>query len=272
MKRDTYADRFLSGQELWGDDFTDEQIQEWFADEREAYADLGSAEPRTPYGYNGINSFLGFRTLPRRRFSHALGVGSSFGEEFLPILHAVDRITILEPSDRLRSTNLQGFPLEYVKPVPSGEMPFEAGAFDLVLCLGVLHHVPNVSRVVGEIGRVLAPGGWVVLREPVVSMGDWRSPRKPGLTLRERGIPRHIFETAVDQAGLSIRSSVFCMSPMTSRIGRAVRRNLYATQTGAFVDRTLAVTTAWNYRYHATRAWQKIRPTNVFITAERRGD
>jgi hypothetical protein len=38
-----FAERYLSGRELWGDDFGAEKIEQWFADEREAYADLGAS-------------------------------------------------------------------------------------------------------------------------------------------------------------------------------------------------------------------------------------
>lgn len=67
------AARYLSGDALWGDDFTPQQIEEWFADEREAYADLGSASScAEAYGSHGLNLQSGYRHLPGRRFAHAL--------------------------------------------------------------------------------------------------------------------------------------------------------------------------------------------------------
>ena len=39
------------------------------------------------------------------------------------------------------------------------EMPFDAGSFDLVYSNGVIHHLPETRRVVGEMHRVLRPGG-----------------------------------------------------------------------------------------------------------------
>lgn len=38
-------------------------------------------------------------------------------------------------------------------------LPFEAGAFDAVIANMMLYHVPDLSRAVGEIHRVLKPGG-----------------------------------------------------------------------------------------------------------------
>lgn len=38
-------------------------------------------------------------------------------------------------------------------------LPFEPGVFDYVVCCDVLEHVDDMDRVVGEIARVLRPGG-----------------------------------------------------------------------------------------------------------------
>jgi SAM-dependent methyltransferase len=38
-------------------------------------------------------------------------------------------------------------------------LPFADGAFDAVVAADVLEHVPDLPRVVRELGRVLAPGG-----------------------------------------------------------------------------------------------------------------
>jgi SAM-dependent methyltransferase len=38
-------------------------------------------------------------------------------------------------------------------------LDFPDGTFDVVYSFGVLHHIPKVEQAVGEIGRVLKPGG-----------------------------------------------------------------------------------------------------------------
>ncbi|HEX2034722.1 MAG TPA: class I SAM-dependent methyltransferase [Chloroflexota bacterium] len=43
-------------------------------------------------------------------------------------------------------------------------LPFRDQAFDAVLCTEVLGHVPEPSRLVGEVGRVLRPGGYLLDR------------------------------------------------------------------------------------------------------------
>ena len=37
---DTHIEIYLSGEKLYGDDFTTEEILEWFKDEKEGYAEL----------------------------------------------------------------------------------------------------------------------------------------------------------------------------------------------------------------------------------------
>jgi ubiquinone/menaquinone biosynthesis C-methylase UbiE len=42
-------------------------------------------------------------------------------------------------------------------------LPFDDASFDLVYSNGVIHHTPNTARLVGEIRRVLRPGGRVIV-------------------------------------------------------------------------------------------------------------
>lgn len=258
------VDPFLSGELLYGDDFTRAEIEAWFADEKEGYASLGAEEHSSAdtYGYHGLNIRHGFRHLPDGRLGDALGLGSAYGREFLPVIDRLDRLTILEPSFALRSDNVGGVPVQYVDPDPSGSMPFEDATFDLVLSLGTLHHIPNVTHVISEIGRVTAPGGWALAREPVTSMGDWRVPRR-GLTSRERGIPLHIFHRAFAASRLTVIRETPCMFPTT---GRLAPYGLGFQHTpGVLLDHALSVATAWNDRYHSTRWWHKIHPVARFF-------
>lgn len=202
--------RYFRGEALIGDDYDEASIAAWYADEAEGYASLGPTNRNSyVYCYHALNQSLGFSNFRKERFEKVLGIGSAYGDEFLPIVERVRHITILDPSDKFFVTEVGGVPVDCVKPEVTGTMSFGDNSFDLVTCLGVLHHIPNVTYVMSEAARVLQPGGNILIREPVVNMGDWRKPRH-GLTQRERGIPMSLMERAIKQAGLTILHRTPC--------------------------------------------------------------
>ncbi|HSR53601.1 MAG TPA: hypothetical protein VLV83_22470, partial [Acidobacteriota bacterium] len=69
-----------------------DEIVAWFEDEREGYADLGAKDAGNyRYVYHALNQFHGFRFLPDQTFHHALGFGSGYGDEFVPVAIVHDR-------------------------------------------------------------------------------------------------------------------------------------------------------------------------------------
>jgi len=48
----------------------------------------------------------------------------------------------------------------------AGRLPFSSGSFDSTFCVAVLQHVRQVANAVGELARVTAAGGRVVIVEP----------------------------------------------------------------------------------------------------------
>ncbi|UZG57434.1 class I SAM-dependent methyltransferase [Rhodococcus opacus] len=82
-------------------------------------------------------------------------------------------LTIVESSTKYdHSAEVLDVPVEFVLAQQSGDIALADQSADLIVCLGVLHHIPNVSHVLREFARVCEPGGYLVLREPVHSMGD----------------------------------------------------------------------------------------------------
>src|SRR2546428_12269942 len=77
---------YLGGKRLYGDDFSERQLEEWFSDEAEGYFGLlENGQRPARYPYLGVVSIHGYDLLPKIRFSHVLGFGSATGEEFEPI-------------------------------------------------------------------------------------------------------------------------------------------------------------------------------------------
>ena len=258
-------DVYLSGEALYGDDFDSEQVSAWYADEKEGYSSLGAKDPASyRYVYHALNAYHAYRFLPATSFDHALGFGAAYGDEFLPIAARIGAITVVDPSEVFRKDRIGGVAATWVKPSPDGRLPLESGTFDLITCLGVLHHIPNVSFVVGELARVLRPGGWMVMREPIHSMGDWTRPRR-GLTKRERGIPVAILRRIVQSSGLETRRMSFCGFPAVPRLFHVVRPDIYNSPFAVRVDSLLSAMFSWNVSYHPRTFLQRLRPTSVFL-------
>jgi SAM-dependent methyltransferase len=47
-------------------------------------------------------------------------------------------------------------------------LPFGGGTFDLVISQETVEHLPDPFAAVAEMGRVLAPGGWIYLQAPFI--------------------------------------------------------------------------------------------------------
>lgn len=194
---------YFEGKKLYGDDFTLKEIESWYSDEQEGYATLAQDKDKYIYEYHGLNQEYGFRFLPNTTFQNILGFGSCYGHEFYPILDKIRNITIIEPSEKFASSDIKGKPVCYVRPTVSGDLLFENDSFDLITCFQVLHHIPNVSKILQEFYRCLKSKGYVLISEPITSMGDWRKPRT-GLTKRERGLPLNVFRDIILSTGFTI--------------------------------------------------------------------
>lgn len=261
---------YFSGQRLYGDDFTIEQIREWYEDEAEGYADLGAGVADSyRYEYHRLNMSHGYRYIGDGIFNEVLGFGSAYGEELRPIAKQLGRVTILDPSDSFSSVQeINGTPIERVKPSPVGRLPFADGHFNLITCFGVMHHIPNVTYVLSECLRCLADQGLMVLREPINSMGDWRKPRS-GLTKRERGIPLNLLDNIVRDVGFDIRHRSLCDFSPVPRLAKKWGVDAYNNSALTLADSFLSKMFAWNIKYHRTKLYEKLAPASVFYVLER---
>jgi hypothetical protein len=74
--------KYFNGHELYGDNFSQEQIKQWFKEEKEGYSSIASKElellSKGIYLYNNINVFHGYSKLDRhKRYATVLGIGSA---------------------------------------------------------------------------------------------------------------------------------------------------------------------------------------------------
>lgn len=77
------------------------------------------------------------------------------------LCHGVDitdnHLLLTEKNFRVRSKNVS------LHKADATRLPFPDGHFDCVYSFGVLHHIPEIDAVLAEVGRVLKPGGQLML-------------------------------------------------------------------------------------------------------------
>jgi ubiquinone/menaquinone biosynthesis C-methylase UbiE len=257
-------DRCFNGESLYGEDFTDDQINKWFLEESMGYANLG-AKDRANYHYksHALNKFQAYKHLDSKlKDLKVLSVGGAYGDELLPIVNKINEIYILEPSNCFINSNINGVKTTYLEAKPSGIIPLDDNSIDLVTCFGALHHLPRIKPTIREIYRVLKPNGIALIREPCESMGDWTKPRK-GLTKNERGIPPTIMNQILLENGFTIEKSrkwQFTLTMLLTMHGVAAYNSMILTMLDDFISNSFP----WKYKYNPISLFEKIRPSCIF--------
>ncbi|MBA2442252.1 MAG: class I SAM-dependent methyltransferase, partial [Rubrobacter sp.] len=114
-----------------------------------------------------------------------LGLGTGRNIPLYP--EGVDFLTGIDPDETMleeaqERARKAGFPVRLL-PVPAEELPFEDASFDAVTGTLVFCTIPDVARALGEVRRVLGPGGELRLLEHV------RMDREPFATVQETVTP-----------------------------------------------------------------------------------
>jgi SAM-dependent methyltransferase len=104
----------------------------------------------------------GARARFGRDGGRVLNIGIGPGRLERMMLERGWRVASLDPSAG-SLTALAGLPID-ARCGYAQQMPFDAGAFDVVMASEVLEHIQPATRVqvLSEISRVLAPGGWFI--------------------------------------------------------------------------------------------------------------
>lgn len=103
-----------------------------------------------------------------QRFDRVLDIGCGNGAISLPLLSRCRQLTLLDLSGRMLELARQRIPPERMCDVTLIEGDFvatqlEPGAFDLILCIGVLAHVDSVPAVLDKVAQLARPGACVIL-------------------------------------------------------------------------------------------------------------
>ena len=109
-------------------------------------------------------------------------------------------------------------------------IPSDDAAFDVVVCGLALAHVVELDRVVGELCRVLRPGGHLVISvlHPFQALLGWHAPfadeQGARRFVREHAHTHADYFVAFDRAGLYVRR---CLEPKMSAAEVAAKRRAF---------------------------------------------
>ena len=109
----------------------------------------------------------------------------------------------------------------------------------------------------------------MLLREPIVSIGNWQSPR-PSLTKHKRGIPLSIFYSILVNSGFKIINQKKCFHTITQKITSMVPGMSFNDRKSVLFNEILSNFLVWSKKYHPNNIVEKLRPTNVFFTVANR--
>jgi SAM-dependent methyltransferase len=264
---------YLSGEKLLADDATPTQLDAWFAGEMNGYADM--MEPQAAFHAAPDSSMA---ALNRRHWGNwlagktglvGLALGPGDGKEVLALAPHMARWLAVEPAKVYHKPDYYTCPVEFVPVNAKGTLAVPDTSVDVVLSFSVLHHIANVSFVLSELHRVLKPGGLLLVREPIVTMGTWGALR-PGLTPNERGLPEGWLRATLLAQGWQLeewRPAVF--SPLLSLVNRLGFHLPFSSRAYVGLDAALAWLTKPLARYHRPRWWHKCAPSAVLVVARK---
>jgi SAM-dependent methyltransferase len=255
---------------LIGDDYSPKQIQQWYKEEEEAYAQLQGIQrdKSDDFKYKDMDVLYGYGKIPNKKYKDVLGLGSAWGFEFLPFIKNMENITIIESSESMMSKQLGSIVPRYLKASMQGDIDLPDNSMDLITCFSVLHHIPNVSFVLSELLRVLRPGGYMLIREPVHSM-ELGTDNRVGLTKNERGIPAFYIKRIIEQHHGKVMNCSYHFF-IHSYLERKLKNEKFLN--GKFflhIDHLLSELFFWNIHYYPKNKMQRIAPQSCYYVIKK---
>lgn len=133
-----------------------------------------------PYGYEIVRKNVlspGTLSLERHRlFWLYLKNETDFFNENLKVLHFAPEQAFYKKFKKME--NLEYTTTDLNSPIADVQadicdLPFSNNEFDFIICNHVLEHIPNDTKAMEEIYRVLAPGGTAIMQVPYKSVLDF---------------------------------------------------------------------------------------------------
>jgi predicted SAM-dependent methyltransferase len=87
------------------------------------------------------------------------------------LLHVSPKYALSRRLTKMRDIEFVGVDLEGRPHAPHrvdiSQIPFESESYDAIICIHVLEHVEDDRQAIGELYRVLKPGGWALISVPI---------------------------------------------------------------------------------------------------------
>lgn len=265
--------KIKSGDHLAGDDFSIDDINIWFNQEKEAYyvSDSGQnlVEDRWYEYARYLNHKVGFDKLTfdeNDNFS-VLVIGPGPGKEMEKFSKKYKnaKLHFIESSENYKNELSVSFPNSIVLDANiDASINLKSNSINLIVAFSVLHHIPNVSKCLGELYRVLKDDGIMFLREPCGSMGDWRGPRST--TPNERGISKKWFLKEFDKLNLRLLSSPVpvLFDQLNKIFVKSIFGRLSSFHLIYFLDRIISKVVSFTDYYWRDNYLKKIGPSAYF--------
>lgn len=271
--------KYLSGDDLVGDDFSQDEIEQWYKEEEEAYCTLTDSTITKSYLYENINNFYGLKKilfdLKNRKELNILCFGAAYGGEVRSIKKILDQnesivynIIVIDSSDIMLQSIKKELDVSIVKAGTDGFIDLDINSFDLITSFGVLHHIPNVSYILSEFNKILKKDGFIFLREPVSSMGDW-SKKRVGMTINERGISSAYLVKTLNRLDCEIIFKKYSLFSPILKIFNKFKLGL-DSYIVIYIDSIFSKLFSWNVHYFRNNTFKKIAPGSVFILCQKK--
>ena len=261
-----------NGQVLIGEYFSDAQLKLWFNQEENAFyaASNGTTVADPWYAYmRYVNVRLGIQRITSMcpLSVHLVSLGPGDGSELPDVLREIDvaKITLVEASTHFQSELKNRYPIaNIVSPTHTGTLDIDNETVDVLIAFGVLHHIPNPSKIIAESSRVLKSGGFLITREPCSSMGLWSLGR--AATPNERGIPsKLLLKYAADSKLQAIGKPIPIMfEPINKLLKKTIGFRFIHFALLYFIDRLISMLVSFNDHYWRDTWLKKIGPSSYF--------
>lgn len=269
------SEDIIEGKKLAGDDIAVSQLLSWYKEEEEFFNNKETKQyalnTEKDYFYEYLRS-LQFK-LPKIFKNESLiktlkilCIGPGDGEEVRVIknLNTKNLIFIESSPDFIDILKKKFNSSKFLKSNPMGDFDLKNNSIDVVICYSVLHHIPNVSKILKECYRVLNENGTLLIREPCSSMGDWKNPNRK-CSPNERGISKNWMCNQLKQIGFSkIKFWPIAFLPL-SKIFKVIGFQSIITSSFYFyLDLFFSIIISFNNKYFRKSNFEKLAPSAFF--------